>query len=266
MHLVKITAAPDLKAGAPLRSRGQGELAGVRGRLHPGERRPAASIAGRPRRRRRRSRRRRRCLPRRARVARSPRRRRARARVASGRLVLTLGKDWGATLSQIKSLAFYPYDDGAIEYAAPQTLTPHATDRARARDEARLPAAARRARFAACCSPPSRAAATPSPCPSRSPPRLLRRGAPAAAAPRSAPRSPAARGVAGSAAAAPRTPAAARARAARRSRRPDPESDALRVSGAVDQGHRPGRAGEEASGRRARQGIRVRRRRHRARC
>jgi thiol:disulfide interchange protein DsbD len=44
------------------------------------------------------------------------------ARVADGRLVLTLGKDWGAALTQLKSLAFYPYDDGVIEYAAPQTL------------------------------------------------------------------------------------------------------------------------------------------------
>ncbi len=45
------------------------------------------------------------------------------ARIRDGRLVLTLGKDWGATLSQIQSLAFYPYDDGSIEYGAPQTLT-----------------------------------------------------------------------------------------------------------------------------------------------
>ncbi len=37
--------------------------------------------------------------------------------------MLTLGKEWGATLSQIQSLAFYPYDDGSIEYGAPQTLT-----------------------------------------------------------------------------------------------------------------------------------------------
>jgi thiol:disulfide interchange protein len=49
----------------------------------------------------------------------------AEAKLADGKFVITLGKDWGATLSQIKSLAFYPYDDGAIEYAAPQTLTRH---------------------------------------------------------------------------------------------------------------------------------------------
>src|ERR1700678_776555 len=45
------------------------------------------------------------------------------ARVRNGRLVIALGKEWGATLPQIKSLAFFPYDDGGIEYAAPQTLT-----------------------------------------------------------------------------------------------------------------------------------------------
>jgi thiol:disulfide interchange protein/DsbC/DsbD-like thiol-disulfide interchange protein len=44
------------------------------------------------------------------------------ARVRNGRLVITLGKEWGATLPQIKSLAFFPYDEGGIEYAAPQTL------------------------------------------------------------------------------------------------------------------------------------------------
>jgi thiol:disulfide interchange protein DsbD len=45
------------------------------------------------------------------------------AGIQNGQLVITLGKDWGDTLAQIKSLAFFPYDDGAIEYAAPQTLT-----------------------------------------------------------------------------------------------------------------------------------------------
>jgi thiol:disulfide interchange protein DsbD len=45
------------------------------------------------------------------------------ARIQSGRLVLTLGKEWGAALTQIKSLEFFPYDEGGIEYAAPQTLT-----------------------------------------------------------------------------------------------------------------------------------------------
>src|ERR1700722_1732761 len=45
------------------------------------------------------------------------------ARIRDGRLVIALGRAWGATLPQIKSLAFYPYDDGGIEYAAPQTLS-----------------------------------------------------------------------------------------------------------------------------------------------
>ena len=39
------------------------------------------------------------------------------------RLTITLGPEWGETLSQIKSLSFYPYAEGSIEYAAPQTLT-----------------------------------------------------------------------------------------------------------------------------------------------
>jgi thiol:disulfide interchange protein DsbD len=45
------------------------------------------------------------------------------ARIAGGKLIVTLGKEWGATLAQIKSLEFFPYDEGGIEYAAPQTLT-----------------------------------------------------------------------------------------------------------------------------------------------
>lgn len=45
------------------------------------------------------------------------------ARIQGDQLVIALGKDWGATLPQIKSLAFFPYDEGGIEYAAPQTLT-----------------------------------------------------------------------------------------------------------------------------------------------
>jgi thiol:disulfide interchange protein/DsbC/DsbD-like thiol-disulfide interchange protein len=45
------------------------------------------------------------------------------ARVQNGQLVIALGKEWGTTLPQIKSLAFFPYDEGGIEYAAPQTLT-----------------------------------------------------------------------------------------------------------------------------------------------
>jgi thiol:disulfide interchange protein len=45
------------------------------------------------------------------------------AHIQDGHLVITLGKEWGGALSQIKSLAFFPYDEGGIEYAAPQTLT-----------------------------------------------------------------------------------------------------------------------------------------------
>jgi len=45
------------------------------------------------------------------------------ARIAGDKLVVTLGREWGATLSQITSLAFFPYDEGGIEYATPQTLT-----------------------------------------------------------------------------------------------------------------------------------------------
>jgi thiol:disulfide interchange protein DsbD len=45
-----------------------------------------------------------------------------RALIRDGRLIIALGKEWGATLPQIKSLAFFPYDEGGIEYAAPQTL------------------------------------------------------------------------------------------------------------------------------------------------
>jgi thiol:disulfide interchange protein/DsbC/DsbD-like thiol-disulfide interchange protein len=44
------------------------------------------------------------------------------ARIAGDQLILTLGQEWGTTLSQITSLAFFPYDEGGIEYATPQTL------------------------------------------------------------------------------------------------------------------------------------------------
>jgi thiol:disulfide interchange protein len=47
----------------------------------------------------------------------------ASARVQGDKLIITLGKEWGATLPQIKTLAFFPYAEGGIEYAAPQTLT-----------------------------------------------------------------------------------------------------------------------------------------------
>jgi thiol:disulfide interchange protein DsbD len=45
------------------------------------------------------------------------------ARIQGDQLIITLGREWGATLSQIQSLAFFPYAEGGIEYAAPQKLS-----------------------------------------------------------------------------------------------------------------------------------------------
>ena len=45
------------------------------------------------------------------------------ARIQGDKLIITMGSQWGAILSQITSLEFYPYDEGGIEYAAPQALT-----------------------------------------------------------------------------------------------------------------------------------------------
>jgi len=122
MHLVKITAAPDLKAGAPLDLAAKAtwlvcadvcipESVGLHLRLPVqsggGSADPAVAplfAAARA------------DLPGNAPAT-------SEAKIQDGKLVLTLGRDWGATLSQVRSLAFYPYDDGAIEYAAPQTLT-----------------------------------------------------------------------------------------------------------------------------------------------
>ena len=44
------------------------------------------------------------------------------ARLQDGRLVLSLGAAWGERLKNIRSLEFFPYDDGAIDYSAPQQL------------------------------------------------------------------------------------------------------------------------------------------------
>ncbi len=44
------------------------------------------------------------------------------ATLGDGHLTLTLGPEWGAARTHIHALAFFPYDDGVIEYAAPQTL------------------------------------------------------------------------------------------------------------------------------------------------
>ncbi|HTC38910.1 MAG TPA: protein-disulfide reductase DsbD domain-containing protein, partial [Steroidobacteraceae bacterium] len=49
------------------------------------------------------------------------------ARIQGDKLIITLGQAWGATLPQITALTFFPYDEGGIEYATPQTLT-RATD------------------------------------------------------------------------------------------------------------------------------------------
>jgi thiol:disulfide interchange protein len=45
------------------------------------------------------------------------------ARIQGDQLIIVLGKEWGPTLSQIKSLAFFPYDEGSIEYSTAQVLT-----------------------------------------------------------------------------------------------------------------------------------------------
>ena len=122
MHLVKITASPDLKAAAPLDLKAKAswlvcadvcipESADLDLKL------PVTAAGG----------------PRDSAVAQLFDGARAElpgaapaassARIVDGQLVITLGKEWGETLSRIKSLAFYPFEDGVIEYAAPQTLS-----------------------------------------------------------------------------------------------------------------------------------------------
>src|ERR1700683_4212425 len=122
IHLVKITASPDLKAAAPLDLKAKAgwlvcadvcipESANLDLKLSVtaggGPKDPAvaqlfdqarAELPG---------------------AAPAP----SSARIVDGELVITLGKEWGDTLSRIKSLAFYPFDDGVIEYAAPQILS-----------------------------------------------------------------------------------------------------------------------------------------------
>jgi thiol:disulfide interchange protein/DsbC/DsbD-like thiol-disulfide interchange protein len=122
MHLVQITAAPDLKAGAALVLAAKAswlvcadvcipESADLQLRL------PLTASAGAPD------------------PATEPLFAAARAdlpgaapapvsaMIRDGQLILTLGSEWGSTLSEIKTLAFFPYEEGSIEYAAPQTLT-----------------------------------------------------------------------------------------------------------------------------------------------
>ena len=121
MHLVKITASPDLKAGAPVDLAAKAswlvcsdvcipESADLHLRLPVQAGSGAVDAAVAPLFAAARA-----DLPNAAPAG-------SEARIEEGRLVLTLGPDWGTTLSQVKSLAFYPYDDGVIEYAAPQTL------------------------------------------------------------------------------------------------------------------------------------------------
>ena len=122
MHLVKITAAPDLKTAAPVDLAAKAswlvcadvcipENADLHLRLPVQSANAAADPAVAPLFTAARA-----DLPGAAPAS-------SEARVEGGRLAITLGKDWGATLSQVKSLAFYPFDDGVIEYAAPQTLS-----------------------------------------------------------------------------------------------------------------------------------------------
>jgi len=121
MHLVKITAAPDLPAGTPLELAAQAswlvcadvcipESAHLQLRLPVNAAGGAADPAVAPLFAAARAE-----LPSAEPAATG-------ARIDGNRLVLTLGREWGATLSQISALAFYPYDDIGIEYAAPQTF------------------------------------------------------------------------------------------------------------------------------------------------
>ena len=122
MHLVKITAAPDLKAAAPLDLKAKASwlvcadvcipesanldlnlpVSAARGPEDPA----VTSLFDQARAE----------LPGVAPAASS-------ARIVDDKLVITLGKEWGETHSRIESLTFYPYNDGVIEYAAPQTLS-----------------------------------------------------------------------------------------------------------------------------------------------
>ncbi len=124
MHMVQITAAPDLKAGAPVELAAKAswlvcsdvcipESADLKLRMPVKPTDGAIDPAVAPLFAAARSE-----LPSAAPAPTS-------AKIQDGQLVLTLGKEWGPTLLQVKSLAFYPYDEGGIEYAAPQTLSRH---------------------------------------------------------------------------------------------------------------------------------------------
>ena len=141
------------------RAVGQGELAGLFRCLHSRRRRSAIALPVNAHGRRRRSRRTRRCSRPRAANCRARNWPRPQREIEDGQLVISLGKEWGATLPQIKSLAFFPYDDGGIEYAAPQTLT-RAHRCGRAGDEAGLSAAEVRNHSRRAAWRPNRAATT----------------------------------------------------------------------------------------------------------
>src|SRR3984957_16042346 len=122
VHLVKVTAPKDLKAGAPIALSAKASwlvcsdvcipeeadlqlklpVAGETGAIDPAD--SALFTAARSE------------LP-------STEPALTTARISGGQLIIALGKEWGPTLPQIKSLAFFPYDGGGIEYAAPQTMT-----------------------------------------------------------------------------------------------------------------------------------------------
>jgi len=115
MHLVRITAPADWKRGAVVLSR---RRAGCLLRcVHSRRRRAELNL------RRRGGGRNRSAI-----AALSPRRADCRAwnrgdeRLIRTPLVISLGNDWGTTLSQIESLTFFPYDEAA-SVRAPQTLS-----------------------------------------------------------------------------------------------------------------------------------------------
>jgi thiol:disulfide interchange protein len=122
MHLVPITAPQDLRPGAPLKLAAKASYLVCADVCIPGDANlelalPTSATAGAP-------------DPAAAALFNAARSElpvaapaATGASVKDGQLVITLGREWGDTLSQIESLAFFPYDEGSIEYAAPQTLT-----------------------------------------------------------------------------------------------------------------------------------------------
>jgi thiol:disulfide interchange protein DsbD len=122
MHLVQITAPPDLKVGSPLDLSAKASYLVCSDVCIPEDatlalKLPTSAAAGT-------------VDPRDAALFSAARAELPSAELAptsvsvqAGQVVISLGKEWGDTLSQITSLAFFPYDEGGIEYAAPQTLT-----------------------------------------------------------------------------------------------------------------------------------------------